>query len=169
MLNICDLLWFNFFVSIRFGLDELRRFVLTVKKNYRDVPYHNWTHAFAVAHSMYLVIRSGNDKFTALEVGRREYIMGSYFPHGSWVGIPWTRRHWFSPWVSVPFCPCVVQIICTSQLYFDLAPCAHSVDWLRYWGLKLRALEVRFNPVHRLIQVYRQGSCIGFLGKTRCL
>lgn len=55
-------------LSIRFGLDELRRFVLTVKKNYRDVPYHNWTHAFAVAHSMYLVIRSGNDKFTALEV-----------------------------------------------------------------------------------------------------
>ena len=60
--------WFNCFISIRFGLDELRRFVLTVKKNYRDVPYHNWTHAFAVAHSMYLVIRSGNDKFTALEV-----------------------------------------------------------------------------------------------------
>ena len=54
----------------RFGFDELRRFVLTVKKNYRDVPYHNWTHAFAVAHSMYLVIRSGNDRFTALEVRR---------------------------------------------------------------------------------------------------
>lgn len=52
----------------RFGLDELRRFVLTVRKNYRDVPYHNWTHAFAVAHSMYLVIRSGNNRFTALEV-----------------------------------------------------------------------------------------------------
>ena len=43
--------------------------MLTVKKNYRSVPYHNWTHAFAVAHSMYLVIRSGNDHFTALEVG----------------------------------------------------------------------------------------------------
>lgn len=57
----------NLFSLQRFGLDELRRFVLTVKKNYRDVPYHNWTHAFAVAHSMYLVIRSGNDKFTALE------------------------------------------------------------------------------------------------------
>lgn len=56
------------FSPFRFGIDELRRFVLTVKKNYRDVPYHNWTHAFAVAHSMYLVIRSGNDKFTALEV-----------------------------------------------------------------------------------------------------
>lgn len=57
----------NLFSLQRFGFDELRRFVLTVKKNYRDVPYHNWTHAFAVAHSMYLVIRSGNDRFTALE------------------------------------------------------------------------------------------------------
>lgn len=57
----------NLFSLQRFGVDELWRFVLTVKKNYRDVPYHNWTHAFAVAHSMYLVIRSGNEKFTALE------------------------------------------------------------------------------------------------------
>ena len=64
---------YPFFICDRFGLDELRRFVLTVKKNYRDVPYHNWTHAFAVAHSMYLVIRSGNDKFTALEVDRGEH------------------------------------------------------------------------------------------------
>lgn len=62
-------------LSTRFGLDELRRFVLTVKKNYRDVPYHNWTHAFAVAHSMYLVIRSGNDKFTALEVRVIQFVL----------------------------------------------------------------------------------------------
>ena len=67
----------------RFGVDQLWRFVLTVKKNYRDVPYHNWTHAFAVAHSMYLVIRSGNDKFTALEVGGLRYCLLS--SQRSWV------------------------------------------------------------------------------------
>ena len=55
--------------SSRFDLDELWRFVLTVRKNYRKVPYHNWTHAFAVAHCMYLVIRSAEEKFSALEVG----------------------------------------------------------------------------------------------------
>ena len=61
--------------------------MLTVKKNYRDVPYHNWTHAFAVAHSMYLVIRSGNDKFTALEVGESPIVhvlttrIVGYIPH----------------------------------------------------------------------------------------
>ena len=53
--------------------------MLTVKKNYRDVPYHNWTHAFAVAHSMYLVIRSGNDKFTALEVWDLEVMLQCWY------------------------------------------------------------------------------------------
>ena len=52
----------------RFDLDELRRFVLTVRKNYRRVPYHNWTHAFAVAHCMYTVIRSNEGMFDTLEV-----------------------------------------------------------------------------------------------------
>ncbi|XP_032242286.1 probable 3',5'-cyclic phosphodiesterase pde-5 isoform X2 [Nematostella vectensis] len=57
----------NLFSLSRFDLDELYRFVLTVRKNYRKVPYHNWTHAFAVAHCMYLVIRSGHNNFTGLE------------------------------------------------------------------------------------------------------
>lgn len=31
--------------------EKLARFMLTVQKGYRDtVPYHNWTHAFSVAH-----------------------------------------------------------------------------------------------------------------------
>lgn len=28
-----------------------------VQKGYRDVPYHNWSHAFAVGHFCYLLIR----------------------------------------------------------------------------------------------------------------
>lgn len=28
-----------------------------VQKSYRDVPYHNWSHAFAVAHFCYLILR----------------------------------------------------------------------------------------------------------------
>ncbi|XP_031549791.1 probable 3',5'-cyclic phosphodiesterase pde-5 isoform X3 [Actinia tenebrosa] len=57
----------NLFSLTRFDVDELYRFVLTVRKNYRRVPYHNWTHAFAVAHCMYLVIRSGHNNFSGLE------------------------------------------------------------------------------------------------------
>ncbi|KAK3730857.1 hypothetical protein QZH41_009975, partial [Actinostola sp. cb2023] len=57
----------NLFSLSRFDNDELYRFVLTVRKNYRRVPYHNWTHAFAVAHCMYLVIRSGHNNFSGLE------------------------------------------------------------------------------------------------------
>ncbi|KAI6235744.1 Phosphodiesterase [Aphelenchoides besseyi] len=35
----------------------LARFLLMVQKGYREVPYHNWGHAFAVAHFCYLLLR----------------------------------------------------------------------------------------------------------------
>ena len=56
-----------FFQDSGFDVDVLTRFVLTVQKNYRDVPYHNWTHAFTVAHSMYCVIKSSNGVVSGLE------------------------------------------------------------------------------------------------------
>ena len=31
-------------------------FILTVKKNYRPVTYHNWRHAFNVAQTMYTLL-----------------------------------------------------------------------------------------------------------------
>ena len=52
----------------RFDLDHLFRFTLTVRKNYRQVPYHNWAHAFSVAHAMYTVIKTSQHKFSPLEV-----------------------------------------------------------------------------------------------------
>ncbi|XP_048256360.1 probable 3',5'-cyclic phosphodiesterase pde-5 isoform X3 [Haliotis rufescens] len=51
----------------RFDTDALIRFTLTVRKNYRNVPYHNWVHAFSVAHSMYTVIKRAAHQFTPLE------------------------------------------------------------------------------------------------------
>lgn len=51
-----------------FDYDELCRFILTVRKNYRQVPYHNWTHAFSVAHSVYTIIKTCKQMvFTPLE------------------------------------------------------------------------------------------------------
>jgi len=41
-------------------MDCLCRFTLTVRKNYRNVPYHNWSHAFSVAQSMFAVTKSAN-------------------------------------------------------------------------------------------------------------
>lgn len=39
--------------------EKLARFVLTVQKGYRDtVPYHNWTHAFSVAHFGFTLIHN---------------------------------------------------------------------------------------------------------------
>eukprot|EP01137_Pigoraptor_chileana_P008131 Opistho-2@54539 len=37
--------------------ETLCRFVLTVRKNYRKVRYHNWQHAFGVSHQMYSIIK----------------------------------------------------------------------------------------------------------------
>ncbi|KAK7873303.1 hypothetical protein R5R35_011363 [Gryllus longicercus] len=51
----------------RFDTDSVIRFTLTVKKNYRRVPYHNWTHGFAVANSMYSIIKHAPGVFSPNE------------------------------------------------------------------------------------------------------
>ncbi|VDN52735.1 unnamed protein product [Dracunculus medinensis] len=51
---------------VRFDHDDLVRFVLTVRKNYRNVAYHNWEHGWTVAHAMYLILKVTNI-FDALE------------------------------------------------------------------------------------------------------
>ena len=53
----------------RYDMQNLHRFTLTVRKNYRKVPYHNWTHAFSVAHAVYTIIKTTHNKFTHIEVG----------------------------------------------------------------------------------------------------
>eukprot|EP00731_Ephydatia_muelleri_P031043 Em0022g557a len=40
--------------------DTLARFVLMVKKGYRDPPYHNWMHAFSVAHFLFALYCCSN-------------------------------------------------------------------------------------------------------------
>ena len=40
----------------RIPRDGLARFILMVKRGYRDPPYHNWSHGFTVAHFCYLII-----------------------------------------------------------------------------------------------------------------
>lgn len=44
---------------------------MSVKKNYRRVPYHNWKHAVTVAHCMYAILQNNHGLFTDLEVGVR--------------------------------------------------------------------------------------------------
>nr|VZI37894.1 unnamed protein product [Spirometra erinaceieuropaei] len=45
----------------RFHIDynSLCRWLLSVKKNYRDVTYHNWRHAFNVAQTMFAMLKTG--------------------------------------------------------------------------------------------------------------
>lgn len=41
---------------------------MSVRKNYRRVPYHNWKHAVTVAHCMYVILQKTSGIFTELEV-----------------------------------------------------------------------------------------------------
>ncbi|GFN82273.1 cGMP-dependent 3',5'-cyclic phosphodiesterase-like [Plakobranchus ocellatus] len=42
----------------RIKSETLVRFLLMVKKGYRNPPYHNWMHAYAVTHFCYLLIKN---------------------------------------------------------------------------------------------------------------
>ncbi|XP_029140351.1 cAMP and cAMP-inhibited cGMP 3',5'-cyclic phosphodiesterase 10A [Protobothrops mucrosquamatus] len=50
-----------------FDIEKLCRFTMSVKKNYRRVPYHNWKHAITVAHCMYVILQHNHRTFTDLE------------------------------------------------------------------------------------------------------
>ncbi|GFQ71124.1 probable 3',5'-cyclic phosphodiesterase pde-5 [Trichonephila clavata] len=55
ILMLTDLPQIQSFMKIDY--ESLVRFTLTVRKNYRRVPYHNWTHGFSVANSVFVVLR----------------------------------------------------------------------------------------------------------------
>ncbi|XP_044258943.1 cAMP and cAMP-inhibited cGMP 3',5'-cyclic phosphodiesterase 10A-like [Tribolium madens] len=50
------------------NLNVMKKFILTVRKFYRDLPYHNFEHAFSVCHCMYLVLKRNLEQFSKLEV-----------------------------------------------------------------------------------------------------
>ncbi|KAK4325067.1 hypothetical protein Pmani_004338, partial [Petrolisthes manimaculis] len=49
-------------LTSRFKIEykTLLRWLITVKRNYRNVPYHNWRHAFNVAHNMFAMLKTCN-------------------------------------------------------------------------------------------------------------
>lgn len=61
-------LFLLFCVGCSFELEKLCRFTMSVRKNYRRVPYHNWKHAVTVVHCMYAILQKTTGTFTELEV-----------------------------------------------------------------------------------------------------
>lgn len=51
----------------RFDLTKLVKFILTIRKNYRAVAYHNFPHGFHVAHCLWRMLLTAPDKFTVFE------------------------------------------------------------------------------------------------------
>ncbi|XP_071053628.1 probable 3',5'-cyclic phosphodiesterase pde-5 isoform X2 [Onthophagus taurus] len=56
-------MFIDLFGLTRFDKSSLLKFTLTVRKNYRRVPYHNWTHGFSVANCMYSIIKHSDNVF----------------------------------------------------------------------------------------------------------
>lgn len=69
----------------RFHIDYevLCRWLLSVKKNYRNVTYHNWRHAFNVAQMM----------FSIVTVNIIEFICFPYFRQLITVNMKFNRQH----------------------------------------------------------------------------
>ncbi|XP_067020577.1 dual 3',5'-cyclic-AMP and -GMP phosphodiesterase 11A-like [Acropora muricata] len=59
----------GFIDEFHIDYEILCRWLITVRKNYRNVIYHNWRHAFNVAQSMFCIIKTGgmNKYLTNLE------------------------------------------------------------------------------------------------------
>lgn len=66
VLNVVQM-FIDLFDLVNFNKTCLVRFVLTVKKNYRRLPYHNWTHGYSVCNTMYNIIKRSNGIFTRNE------------------------------------------------------------------------------------------------------
>lgn len=54
--------------EIAIPMEDLARFTLTVRRNYRNKSYHNWKHAMTVTHCMYCIMKSHPDVFSKLEM-----------------------------------------------------------------------------------------------------
>lgn len=46
--------------SIHFDQLSFARWLLSVRKNYREVTYHNWRHAFNVTQTMFCILLVSN-------------------------------------------------------------------------------------------------------------
>ncbi|KAK3091837.1 hypothetical protein FSP39_023062 [Pinctada imbricata] len=49
----------NLLERFRINYETFCRWLMSVKKNYRNVTYHNWRHAFNVAQTMFCMLKSG--------------------------------------------------------------------------------------------------------------
>ncbi|XP_041360906.1 cAMP and cAMP-inhibited cGMP 3',5'-cyclic phosphodiesterase 10A-like [Gigantopelta aegis] len=58
----------DLFGKHKLHLKTLCRFVLTVKKNYRSVPFHNWLHAIHTVHTLYCILKGNKKTFNTVEM-----------------------------------------------------------------------------------------------------
>ena len=52
------------------------QWLLTVRKNYRDVEYHNWSHAFNVCQTMFAIFENSTISNYLLDLEKLALIVG---------------------------------------------------------------------------------------------
>ncbi|KAL4229189.1 Dual 3' [Mactra antiquata] len=66
----------GFMKAFRIEIDALCRFLLTVKKNYRNVAYHNWRHAFNVCQVMFASMQKSSIRLLLKKMESLALIVG---------------------------------------------------------------------------------------------
>lgn len=67
--------------KFRIPHDVICRWILSVKKNYRPVIYHNWRHAFNVAQTMFsmLTVRVREEKKRTREIESSRFVLDRWY------------------------------------------------------------------------------------------
>lgn len=70
--------------------DNLIKFMLSARKLYRNVPYHNFDHAFNFMHCMYNILKRNKTTFSSFEVST--YLSLNF--SSLFVNIVWWQNTW---------------------------------------------------------------------------
>lgn len=60
LISIFKIMFKDLFANTEYEMDdsELSAYTLSIRKNYREIPYHNFTHALSVTHGIYALVQN---------------------------------------------------------------------------------------------------------------
>lgn len=68
LVQLTYLMFTDLFGGDFFEPEHLMTFILSAKRYYRSVPYHNFEHAFLFAHCVYVILKLYDTTFDLVEV-----------------------------------------------------------------------------------------------------
>lgn len=68
MPKLCVHMFRDLFGDEIINRSELDKFIITLRNSYRDIPYHNFEHAFNVSHCIYSILNRNKESFSLIEL-----------------------------------------------------------------------------------------------------